>query len=76
MPASMATLGGEAAAVEREGEGENRQRSREECIKGEKPGNVISQAKNAAPAKVKNPKFRELQNETILIFLIDDLMSI
>jgi hypothetical protein len=38
---------------------------------GKKPGNVISQAKNAAPAKVDNPKLGELQNETILIFLIE-----
>ena len=43
---------------------------------GKKPGNVISQAKNAAPAKVDNPKLGELQNETILIFLIDELLSI
>ena len=33
-PASMATPGGEAAALEREGERENRQQSQEECIRG------------------------------------------
>ena len=44
----------------------------ERIVSGEKkPGNVISQAKNAAPAKVDNPKLGELQNETILIFLIE-----
>jgi hypothetical protein len=72
----MATPDGKVVAVEREGEGENRQRSQEECIRGKKPGNVISQAKNAVPAKVDNPKLGELQNETILIFQIDELLPI
>ena len=55
-----------AAAAEWKGEGENGQRSREEGIRRQEPGNFISsQVKISAPAKVDNPMLGELLNELV-----------